>query len=514
MHDHAADAESHNKCRQDQEFRHVPYEPVIAFFLDAAPFLAVGKAQGEHGTDQQFGNYQCGEHGQRNTDGQVDGEALDGAGAQDHDDERGDDGGHVAVDDGGSGLVKAEVQRLAQRNAVGQFLGDTGIDNDVGVHGHTDGQDDTGYAGKSQGDLEQSQKEQHQCRIEDQRKCSDDTGDKIHHHHEDHDGCKTDGAADEGGSQSLLAQLCAHNVGTDLIELQFQAADTDVGCDLSGFFQRAHALDDGIAVIDDRIDTGNGDETSVIVDTDGLIVAVCRLSGSGELLCAFLGEGQFDHSLLQSGASLLHNAGSVGNIRAFTDDGPVCAQFFDALVQFILTALGTHGIVLCAVGAHLCDEVQAAGCGQTFQDLVGIGDAGDLNGDSVVAFQVDIGLSGILIDTLLQFVAGIAQIAGGGVFHVRLIGDGHAAFQIQAFFDVGSCALVFRAPAECCGIDAKCGDQQKYNDHGYRRSFTHLFQDPTSSITISPLPEGADCVWFGMKTGLGFPISCQFDIVS
>ena len=109
VHDHAADAESHNKCRQDQEFRHAPYKTVIAFFLDAAPFLAVGKTQREHGTDQQFGNYQGGEHGQRNTDGQVDGEALDGTGAKDHDNECGDDGGHVAVDDGGSGLVKAEV---------------------------------------------------------------------------------------------------------------------------------------------------------------------------------------------------------------------------------------------------------------------------------------------------------------------------------------------------------------------------------------------------------------------
>ena len=217
--------------------------------------------------------------------------------------------------------------------------------------------------------------------------------------------------------------------------------------------------------------------------------------------------------MLQPGASLFHHAGSVGNIGALADDGAVCLQFFNGLVQFVFAGLRTHGIVLCAVGTYLCDEVQAAGSGQTFQDLIGIGDAGDLNSDPVVAFQVNIGLGGILIDTLLQFIAGIAQIAGGGVLLVRLISDGHAAFQIQSLFDVGSCTLVLRAPTECCGIDAQCGDQQKCNDHDYRRSFTHLFQDPTSSITISPLPSRTDYVWFGMKTGSLCPTPCQFDIV-
>ena len=77
-------------------------------------------------------------------------QAIRGAeGTHQHD--RHNDDGHVAINDGGQAAGKTALERAIQRFAVVQLLLDALGGDDVGIHAHTNGQDDTCDAGQSQG---------------------------------------------------------------------------------------------------------------------------------------------------------------------------------------------------------------------------------------------------------------------------------------------------------------------------------------------------------------------------
>ena len=82
------------------------------------------------------GAEQGGEEVEDDAQAQGDGEALDGAGAEDEEDHRGDQGGDVGVDDGPEGLVIAAVDAGLQGLAGMELLPHPLINQDVGVHRH------------------------------------------------------------------------------------------------------------------------------------------------------------------------------------------------------------------------------------------------------------------------------------------------------------------------------------------------------------------------------------------
>ena len=84
------------------------------------------------------------------TDDQRGGEALDRTGTEDEENDTGKEGGDLTVDDGGISVLVTVGNSLAQALAGGKFLLDTFIDDHVRIHGHTHGQDETGYTRQSQ----------------------------------------------------------------------------------------------------------------------------------------------------------------------------------------------------------------------------------------------------------------------------------------------------------------------------------------------------------------------------
>ena len=89
----------------------------VSLFADAVELL-VPETETIEDVHQESGPKQGCDHGQDDTDGQCVGEALDGTGAQDCQNCRRDQGGHVAVDDSGKSFVVAVIDCGLDADAV------------------------------------------------------------------------------------------------------------------------------------------------------------------------------------------------------------------------------------------------------------------------------------------------------------------------------------------------------------------------------------------------------------
>ena len=166
--------------------------------------LLILHAQRVAAVDHQSGNDQGREHGDHDTKCQRLGKALDRSGRHQVQDEAGDQGGNIAVDDRGKCFLETNVNRRLYRLTGGKLLADTGIDNDVCVNSHTDRQDDAGDSGKRQCHVKRVDCDQIQRRIEYQCKSGDNTGHFVCKDHDQDNDDQTDDAAFQRCTQSLL----------------------------------------------------------------------------------------------------------------------------------------------------------------------------------------------------------------------------------------------------------------------------------------------------------------------
>ena len=81
------------------------------------------------------------------------GKALDRSGALQAQDNRRNQRSNIAVQDSGQRFLEACLNGALYRLACANLLSDTGKDNNVGVHGHTDTQDNTCDTRQGQGNL-------------------------------------------------------------------------------------------------------------------------------------------------------------------------------------------------------------------------------------------------------------------------------------------------------------------------------------------------------------------------
>ena len=91
----------------------------------------------------QTGEEHGGEEGAGNTDDEGRGEAADGARTEEEQDDTGDDGGQVGVEDRGEGVLVTVLQGALDVLAQAQFLLRTFVDQHVGVDCHTEGEHHT-----------------------------------------------------------------------------------------------------------------------------------------------------------------------------------------------------------------------------------------------------------------------------------------------------------------------------------------------------------------------------------
>ena len=161
-------------------------------------------------------------------------------------------------------------------------------DNDIGVHGHTDGQDNTCDARKRKRHLKGSKQDDNQCNIQAERDGRCKTRHQINGNHEHAHDAEADGACQKARGDGFLAKLRADHVGADLLKLQGKGADADGGRKLICLLVRGHSCDGSLSACDSRLDNRVGIYLAVVDDGDALSDVGRR--HVSELLSALVGE--------------------------------------------------------------------------------------------------------------------------------------------------------------------------------------------------------------------------------
>ena len=72
--------------------------------------------------------------------------------------------------------MESGFQRRVDGHAVGQFFFHAGEDDDIGVHGHTNAEDDTRDTRQGQSDVKRVQQHEHKFCINDKRQAGCESG--------------------------------------------------------------------------------------------------------------------------------------------------------------------------------------------------------------------------------------------------------------------------------------------------------------------------------------------------
>ena len=438
-------------------------EPRVAQSFDGscAADHDAGGEYAEHKVQQHAGEQRVAEGIDRTGSGRAEGEehevqclgkeAVRGAeSAHQHDGH--DDDGHVAVNDGGQAAGKAALQSAVQRLAILQLFFDALGGDDVGVHAHADGQNDTGDAGQRQGKAfkhrEVAGDEGQRCRhLTGQRDAGQETGQTVQRRHKDHDQGKGDQTGHDHGAQAVLAQTGA--------ECKGQCAGVDLAGHLDNLLLckgvRCRTGDDGRTVGNGGVDCCGADVFIIQPDADGAV--------AGSQLCGGIAKGLGSViRKLQRNVIFRCTAAADGAIlrRRTLNHGAVEDQF--------------------AVGAAALAKRQVS-CGADFLDRsfrVKVRFAGLPRKLQNQAVGVGIHIQFIVGDiechkAVLNDEPGSIQLLLGGVVaigrnkcDVYAALDVHAEADILCAFDVG-----FGRIAVLCGYAEERGEH-KYHDQQHR----------------------------------------------
>ena len=373
-----------------------------------------------------------------------------------------DDDGHVAVNDGGQAAGKAALQCAIQRFAVFQFLFDALGGDDVGIHAHADGQNDTCDAGQGQSKAfkhrevagHKGQRSRHltgQC----------DAGQKarqtIQHGHEYHNKGKGDQTCQHHGAEAVFAQTGAHGGVAVHAQSKGQRTGVDLACHLDhGILRKGiggRTGDDGLSVGDSGVDGGGAHVLVVQPDADAALIGG-QLGGGIAKGLGTLG-GELEGNVIFRAAAIAHSA--VLRRSAF-DHGAVQDQL--AVLAGSL-AEGQVGGGADLLNGRLGVKIRLAGLPRELQNqAVGV----------VVHIQLVVGhVQGD--QTVLDDQTGGIQLLVRGIVAIRgHKGDVDAALDIHTKADIlctldvgGGHIAVFCRHAKKGGVD-KHNDQQRGND--------------------------------------------------
>ena len=143
------------------------------------------------------------QHGGDDTDDERGREALDRTGAEEEEHDTRQEGGHLAVDDGGVGVLVTVGDGLAQTLAGLELFLDALIDDHVGIHGHTQGQDETGDTRQRQHSAEGGQGAEEEHDVGKQRDVGGDTGSLVEEEHVEQHEAERDQEGNETGADGL-----------------------------------------------------------------------------------------------------------------------------------------------------------------------------------------------------------------------------------------------------------------------------------------------------------------------
>ena len=163
----------------------------LAVFLGSVE-LRILKAHCIQGVQGTLGDEQCSKHGKYDTDCQGACEALYRTGTTEIQDCCCDQGGDITIQDCGQCLGETSLDRRFHTASQTNFLFDTGEDNNICIHCHTNRKDDTCNTRKRQGNIKCSQHDEHQTNIQSQGDNRSNTRDQVSYHHEYGNDRKTD----------------------------------------------------------------------------------------------------------------------------------------------------------------------------------------------------------------------------------------------------------------------------------------------------------------------------------
>ena len=111
--------------------------------------------------DHKSGHNQCCKHGDHDTHCQCISKSLNGTGAQPHQHAGCDQCCNVSIKNSGKRFAKSTLDRCMDRKTCRDLLTDSGVDDNVGIHRHTNAQNDTCNTRKRKGDIKGIQCNQH-----------------------------------------------------------------------------------------------------------------------------------------------------------------------------------------------------------------------------------------------------------------------------------------------------------------------------------------------------------------
>ena len=206
--------------------------------------------------EHQPGQEQCAENAGDDTDAQCYGESLHRAGAHRVQNDAGEQRCNVGVQNRARRLRVADPDCLAQLLANRQFLADTFKNQHIGVHRHTDGQNNTGDTRQRQRGVERRQRAENQHHVDRQREHRHQTGPDVvpadeHRHQQQRDAAGDNAVADVFPTERRVH--IEHCLAFD--HERNTAGGKRVG-DLLGLLLGKVAADLGVAVFDRVIDGG------------------------------------------------------------------------------------------------------------------------------------------------------------------------------------------------------------------------------------------------------------------
>ena len=337
IHCHADEAGC-NKCKGYTEEDSASTNKVHVWFLYSLSVeLLITNADCIEGTYQKLGDYNCGKHGENNTESKGNCKSLNSTGSDYAKYSCCNQGSNVTIDNCGECLGETSFNRSCNVVFQSNLFLDTGEDNGIRINCHTNGEDDTCNTRKSKGDIKEI--EDCKCYLCIEGKCHRcrKTRHAIYSDHEEHYDDKTNQRCLQGGSKCIRTELCTNDLRLDLNQIYIQTTDTDIGCKLFCFIDISATGNDAGSVHDWFINRRNGNELAVIVDTDRICNGIflccsCNCGCFTESFGTLLGEGQLNYWLLcLCGLICLIDTFCTLNIRTLEDNGAIFLQRLDCL---------------------------------------------------------------------------------------------------------------------------------------------------------------------------------------
>src|ERR1035438_4666749 len=380
---------------------------------------------------------------------------------------------HVGVDNGPPRLAEAVVDGGNHALAGAQFLADAFENQHIGIHRHTDGQNDSGDTGQGQDSMEVRHCRQQDNSIERQRQHRVDARALIVDQHDGDHGHQSGEAGDDAGVNVIGAQRRSDGALLVINHARRQRTGTQVAREIDAFFFTAQT-GDASRVLDLGLNGGHADD--LVVQNDCQFVADVGFGVTAETAAAILGEAEIGFPLAElilAGTRVAHLA--AGDDRGLRHQEPLLSVL--GTTRFGANQFGSEGQNAALLGqrSFLAREwtfldvadFQHGGRADQFLGARRIVHAGQLHQHLVLGAGLTVLLTGFLgqpelVDTVADGVHGALHGIHLEIVEIRRLQFHRIIGGVQGGEDVVGIALAHQA-AEGAGL----GGGYAFNGEGH-----------------------------------------------